>query len=212
MGVAPPICVLASASPRRRELLSAVGVTFDLFVAALDEPAIAAGRSPADGARAVAIAKAEAAPADPRPILAADTVVVLDGEVLGKPADPEDAAAMLARLGGREHAVITAVAMRTGSAIRTAVRESRVRMRAYGADEIAAYVATGSALDKAGAYGIQDEPFRPVASIVGCWCNVMGLPLWTALRLLEDAGCRAPRRADQAFARCASCPLAGDAG
>lgn len=207
-----PSCVLASASPRRRDLLSAVGLTFERVVTALDERAIAAGRAPADGACAVAVAKAGAAPADARPILAADTIVVLDDDVLGKPADSDEAAAMLARLGGREHEVITAVALRAGTTLRTAIRSSRVRMRDYGRDEIAAYVATGSALDKAGAYGIQDEPFRPVATIIGCWCNVMGLPLWTAMRLLADAGCAAPRRPDQAFARCASCPLAADAG
>lgn len=208
----PATCVLASGSPRRRDLLAAVGVSFERVVTDLDERAIAAGRAPADGACAVAVAKAAAAPADTRPILAADTIVVLDADVLGKPRDADEAASMLARLGGREHEVVTAVALRVGTALRTAIRTSRVRMRAYAPAEIAAYVGTGSALDKAGAYGIQDEPFRPVAAITGCWCNVMGLPLWTALRLLADAGCRASRRPDQAFARCASCPLAGDPG
>lgn len=210
--VAPSACVLASASPRRRDLLDAVGVPFVRHVTALDERAIAAGRAPADAACAIAVAKAEATPPDARPILAADTIVVLDGDVLGKPDDAADAAAMLTRLGGREHEVITAVALRVGARIRTAIRTSRVRMRDYGSAEIADYVATGSALDKAGAYGIQDEPFRPVAGITGCWCNVMGLPLWTALQLLADAGCAAPRRPDQVFARCATCPLAGDRG
>jgi len=68
-------------------------------------------------------------------------------------------------------------------------------------------VADGGGVDRAGAYGIQDEPFRPVAAIAGCWCNVMGLPLWTAARLLERAGCAVPRPPDEAFARCAVCPL-----
>jgi MAF protein len=205
-------CILASASPRRRDLLEAVGVPFVRHVTALDERAIAAGRAPADGACAVAVAKAEAAPADARPILAADTIVVLDGDVLGKPDDARDAAAMLTRLGGREHEVVTAVALRDGATMRTAIRTSRVRMRDYAPAEIADYVATGSALDKAGAYGIQDEPFRPVEAITGCWCNVMGLPLWTAVRLLADAGCAAARRPDQVFARCTACPLADDPG
>ncbi|MCW5893904.1 MAG: septum formation protein Maf [bacterium] len=212
MGSTSASCVLASASPRRRDLLAALGVGFDRVVTALDERAIAAGRAPAAGALAVAVAKAEAAPADARPILAADTIVVLGDDVLGKPHGADDAAAMLTRLGAREHDVITAVALRAGTVLRTAIRTSRVQMRAYTPTEIAAYVATGSALDKAGAYGIQDEPFRPVAAIIGCWCNVMGLPLWTAVRLLDDAGCAVSRRPDQAFPRCASCPLAADPG
>src|SRR5262249_36281204 len=97
---------------------------------------------------------------------------------------------------------------RSGAGARSAVCRSTVQMRGYARAEIEAYVATGAGLDKAGAYGIQDDGFRPVASIDGGWGDVMGLPLLAAVRLLAEAGCRAPRRPDQAFVRCTSCPLA----
>jgi len=202
--------VLASASPRRRELLGAVELDFRVVPADLDEEAIAAGLAPDEAALAVAAAKAAAIATGDTVVLAADTIVVLDGRMLGKPASPGAARRMLEALRARTHRVVTAVAVRAGAAEGRAAEWSAVRMRAYRDEEIATYVASGGGLDKAGAYGIQDEPFRPVAAIEGCWCNVMGLPLWTALRLLDQAGCRAPRRPDGAYARCASCPLAPD--
>jgi MAF protein len=200
--------VLASASPRRRELLAAVGLAFRVTPADLDEEAIAAGLAPEPAALAVAAAKAGAVAGDAAVVLAADTIVVLDDRMLGKPGSPDEARRMLEALRDRTHRVVTAVVVRAGGVEARAAEWSAVRMRPYGGDEIAAYVATGGGLDKAGAYGIQDEPFRPVAAIDGCWCNVMGLPLWTALRLLDRADCRPPRRPDQVLARCASCPLA----
>jgi MAF protein len=202
-----PQLVLASASPRRRDLLDAVGLDFRVTPAGLDEEAIAAGLGPETAACAVAAAKAGAIDADAAVVLAADTIVVLDDRMLGKPASPDEASRMLEALRDRTHRVVTGVVVRAGGVAASAVAWSAVRMRAYHDDEIAAYVAGGGGCDKAGAYGIQDEPFRPVAAIDGCWCNVMGLPLWTALGLLDHAGCRAPRRPDHAFARCASCPL-----
>ena len=202
---APPQFVLASASPRRRELLGALGLVFTVTPADLDEVAIGAGMEPDRAALAVASAKAAAVPG--ATVLAADTMVVLEGRVLGKPASPDEAADMLEALGGRSHEVVTGMALRADGGARAVVRRSTVRMRPYARREIEAYVATGAGLDKAGAYGIQDDRFRPVEAIEGCWCNVMGLPLWTAVRALDEAGCRAPRRPDQAFARCASCPL-----
>ncbi len=200
--------VLASASPRRRELLGALGLVFRIAPADLDEAAIGDGLPPERAALAVAAAKTDALAPGGGVVLAADTMVVLDGRLLGKPASTAEACAMLAALGGRGHEVVTAVVVRTDAATRHALHTSTVRMRAYGRDEIAAYVAGGGGLDKAGSYGIQDEPFRPVEAIDGCWCNVMGLPLWAAVRLLDRAGCPAPRRPDQVFARCAACPLA----
>lgn len=202
--------VLASASPRRRELLAAVGLDFRVVPADLDEEAIAAGLEPEAAALAVASAKADAIATGDTVVLAADTIVVLDGRMLGKPGSPDEARRMLQALRDRTHRVVTAVAVRAGAAEERAAEWSAVRMRAYRDEEIAAYVAAGGGLDKAGAYGIQDEPFRPVAAIDGCWCNVMGLPLWTALRLLEEAGRRAPRRPERVYTRCASCPLARD--
>ena len=213
--------VLASASPRRRHLLDAVGLRFELAPANLDEEALAAGLSPEESALvaeahqlgdAGLAAKAAAVTRRDGCVLAADTIVVLDGVVFGKPASSERAREMLAALRGRDHEVITAVAVRTPDGERRTACRSVVRMRAYSAAEIDAYVAAGGGRDKAGAYGIQDEPFRPVETIEGCWCNVMGLPLWTALRMLADGRCAAPLRPDQAFARCASCPSAPGAG
>src|SRR5262245_52284390 len=200
--------VLASASPRRRELLGALGLAFRVAPADLDEAAIGDGLPPADAALAVAAAKAEALPASAPVVLAADTMVVLDGRTLGKPASTTDARDMLWALRGRAHEVVTAVVLRAAGEMSRAVCWSTVRMRAYDREEVARYVETGLSLDKAGAYGIQDEPFRPVEAIEGCWCNVMGLPLWTAARLLARAGCASARSPDQVFARCGGCPLA----
>jgi septum formation protein len=200
--------VLASGSPRRRELLGAIGLEFDVRPVDLDEDAAARGLEPAAAAEAVATAKARAADGVPETVvLAADTMVVLDGDILGKPVDDADARRMLAALRDRTHVVVTAVTVRAGDSEWTAAVESRVRMRAYRDDEIAAYVAAGHGRDKAGGYGIQDEPFVPVDTIDGCYCNVMGLPLWTSYRLLREAGCTAPRRPGDVLARCAVCPL-----
>ena len=200
--------VLASASPRRRDLLETIGLGFDVRPVDLDEVAAAGDAPPLDAAVAVATAKARAVPARPEiVVLAADTMVVVDGEVLGKPADAADARRMLARLRDRTHTVVTGVAVRAPDSELTAAIESEVRMRAYTDAESAAYVDGGGGRDKAGSYGIQDEPFVPVETIEGCYCNVMGLPLWTAYRLLREASCVAPRRPGDVFARCAVCPM-----
>jgi septum formation protein len=200
--------VLASASPRRRELCEAIGLDFEVRPIDLDEARVAGSQPPADAAVAVATAKARAADGGrDTVVLAADTMVVLDGRTLGKPDDDADARRMLAVLRGRVHEVVTGVAVRTRDAEWTAAVESQVRMRPYGDAEIAAYVAAGGGRDKAGSYGIQDEPFLPVESIEGCYCNVMGLPLWTTYRLLREAGRVAPRRPADALARCAVCPM-----
>lgn len=199
--------VVASASPRRHELLAALGLIFEVVPAAIDEEAAAGDRAPADAVLAIAVAKADAVARTDALVLAADTIVVLDGVVLGKPASADEARRMLGLLRDRTHRVFTAVCLTAPDARRTAIAESEVRMRAYGPGEIDVYVASGGGLDKAGAYGIQDEPLRPVEAIAGCWCNVMGLPLWTAWGMLLDAGLLAPRAPDTPFARCAACPL-----
>jgi len=199
--------VLASQSPRRRRLLEAIGLRFEVVPADLDEDAIAAGLAPAEAATAVARAKAEAVDAGSALVLAADTMVVLDGVVFGKPAGPAEARAMLARLRDRSHEVVTAICLRTPGGVGTAVRQTTVRMRAYGDAEVNAWVESGKAFDKAGAYGIQDDRFQPVETISGCYCNVMGLPLWTVYRRLASAGCVAPATPDQALTPCVACPL-----
>lgn len=200
--------VLASASPRRRELLDAIGLGFEVRPVELDEAAIAGTQPPLDAAVTVATAKARAANAPPDVVvLAADTMVVLDDQILGKPVDPSDARRMLAALRGRMHTVVTGVTVRTPDSEWTAAVESQVRMRAYRDAEIDAYLADGGGRDKAGSYGVQDEPFVPVEAIEGCYCNVMGLPLWSAYRLLREAGCTAPRRPGDVLSRCAVCPM-----
>jgi MAF protein len=201
--------VLGSASPRRQELLAALGLRFTVVASDLDEAAIAGDRAPEAAALAVADAKGAAIAArhPDAVVLAADTIVVLDGRVLGKPTDAADARRMLAALRDRVHLVITGISVRRGARHETVAVPAEVTMRGYTDIEIARYVADGGGVDRAGAYGIQDEPFRPVAAIAGCWCNVMGLPLWTAARMLQRAGCVVPRSPDEAFARCAVCPL-----
>lgn len=200
--------VLASASPRRRELLESIGLGFEVCPVGLDEDAVAHGLPPDEAAVAVATAKARSADGGARTVvLAADTMVVLDGRILGKPADDADATRMLTALRGRTHTVVTGVTVRALDSEWTAAVRSEVRMRPYRDAEIAAYVATGAGRDKAGSYGIQDEPFVPVETIEGCYCNVMGLPLWTAYRLLREAGCTAPRRPGDVLSRCAVCPM-----
>jgi septum formation protein len=186
--------VLASASPRRARLLREAGVRFEVHPADLPE-AIEPGEAPAAYAARLALAKAQAVAArlptaPPRLVLGADTIVVLDGDVLGKPAHALEAAALLSRLVGRSHRVVTAVALvDTASAqVRRAVVTSTVHMRPAGRAEIEAYAATEEPLDKAGAYALQGEGRRFVAGVEGSETNVIGLPLEETLELLRDAG------------------------
>ena len=199
--------VLASASPRRRHLVGAFGLPFDVAAADLDEtprPGETAEPLACRLARAKALAVAERHPG--AAVLAADSVVTLDGRLLGKPADADEARGMLRALRGRAHQVITGLALAIRDAApddmaRQATRapedgglawhasvETHVEMRAYSDEEIERYVATGRPLDKAGAYAIQDPGFAPVARIVGCYPNVVGLPLCETRRALAAAG------------------------
>lgn len=207
--------VLASASPRRREFLAALDLAFSCQAADVDEVGVARGLSPEAGALAVARAKAltVAGRAPRATVLAADTIVVLDGHALGKPADRADAHRMLAALRGRRHTVVTAVVVISPDrAEQSRVVTTSVAMRPWSQEEQATYVASGAPLDKAGAYGIQDQPFAPVATLEGCRCNVVGLPLWTVVELLESCGIAVPRRPASTLAACAACPLSVPAG
>jgi len=177
---APVPLILASASPRRRELLAHLGLPFAVVPSAIDEHLAPASSISATVAElACRKARAVAVGLDAGLVLGADTVVVLGDEVLGKPADPRDAERMLRRLSGRSHEVITGVAVvdaASGRGERSAV-VSVVRMREFVDAEIAAYVATGEPLDKAGSYAVQGGGGALVAAVEGCYANVVGLPL-----------------------------------
>lgn len=203
--------VLASGSPRRRQILASLGVDFDVLAAAVDEQPLPK-EEPAAAARRVALAKARAvANRVPAAVtLAADTIVVSDGLILGKPADVRTAKAMLRALRGRRHEVITGVAalnpQRKLQHVTATV--SQVFMRDYSDAEIAAYVASGEAADKAGAYAVQSESFHPAARVEGCYLNVVGLPLCAAVRALCSAGfALLPAATERIAGICGSCPL-----
>ena len=183
--------VLGSASPRRAALLRELGVPFTICVS--NAPEIAApGESAAEFAGRVAREKgvAVAQESDGAWVLSADTVVVLDGVALGKPTDAADARAMLQRLSGREHEVLTAVALTApdGAAEGELLVRTRVAFRNLAPAEIDAYVATGEPLDKAGAYGIQGGAAGFVAGVVGSYTNVVGLPVDEVRDLLARFG------------------------
>jgi len=185
--------ILASRSPRRRQLLAHLGLPFRVVIPAVEEElAPAATGRPEELAEALALAKAEAVAGEQGEgiVIAADTIVVDGDTILGKPADSSEAAAMLRRLRGKTHRVITGLAVvDAGSGQRAASHVvTAVRMRPYSDAEIAAYVARGDPLDKAGAYAIQDQQFHPVAAYDGCYCNVVGLPLKALDILLRRAG------------------------
>lgn len=186
---AGPALVLASASPRRRQLLGLLGVPFAVSAVDLDETP-RPGEAPDALAARLARAKAhQAARAHPdRAVLAADTVVALGTELLGKPADAAEARAMLRLLRGRPHRVLTGLAVvRDRRLVWEGLTETAVWMRAYADEEVERYIASGRPFDKAGGYGIQDVDFRPVARITGCYPNVVGLPLCETARALEAA-------------------------
>ena len=184
-----PKVVLASASPRRRELLHLIGIAHDVRPANLDET-MRPRETPRRHAERLARDKAIAiAQRDPDLItIGADTIVVIDRNVLGKPVDEADAARMLAMLSGRKHTVITAVAVSRGKELRSAVEEVKVKFRRLTDYEIEAYIATGEPMDKAGAYGIQGFGATIVERVEGDYFAVMGLPLVRLVGLLRDLG------------------------
>ncbi len=193
-GIEPsrPHLVLASGSPRRRELLARLGVRFTIRVPDVDErpepdedPVIYVERLARS--KATAVAAAPGARAD-EIVLAADTTVVLSGTILGKPTDEVDARVTLRALSGRTHEVHTGVAVRGPSGLTSSVTTTSVTFRDLSRAEIADYVATGDALDKAGAYGIQGDAGRFVARLDGSLSNVVGLPMAQTAALLADAG------------------------
>ena len=183
---------LASGSPRRRELLQQIGVTFQVLGADLDETALP-GESPVAYVSRLAQAKATLGWERSRdsggvPVLAADTAVVLEARILGKPADMNDAIAMLLQLSGRAHQVLTAVALRTAAGLQVKVSHSTVTFRTIDSSEARAYWETGEPSDKAGAYAIQGYAAVFISDLNGSYSGVMGLPLFETAALLEAAG------------------------
>jgi septum formation protein len=205
--------LLASGSPRRRELLHLLGIPFQVVVPHGVETCppsgdahLLASQLARQKASSVAHEGADAL------IVAADTLVVLNGRILGKPEGAAAARAMLDALRGRQHQVITGLAILPASTQSPRVQsvETQVWMRKYGDHEIAAYVARGEPFDKAGSYAIQDPLFRPVERIEGCYANVMGLPLCHLFVALKETGAAAPAalpRACEAYTG-HTCPIA----
>ena len=228
--------ILASASPRRRDLLTRLNLPFKVVASRVDEGVLRGRPEPIARRLATVKARAVAAERSDAAVLAADTVVAYRGILLGKPTNADEAQAMLQRLRlWRTHRVVTAVAAlppartcaRPGGRRRPLIDHvtTYVTMRRYTDADIAASIARGDPFDKAGAYAIQDERLAPVARYdalpgpavgrpvgsgwQGCYCNVMGLPLWTAIRLLDRVGLDLTRVAPaDLLPPCAKCPLA----
>jgi septum formation protein len=186
--------VLASRSPRRRRLLDQIGVPYE--VVHVDVPEIRGpGETPEEFVCRVAQDKARAGvvvSGDGSPVLAADTTVVVDDEILGKPDSGEAAIRMLNQLSGRSHTVLSAVALAWGRSLTCRLSRSEVSFRTLGPSEIEAYVASGEPADKAGAYAIQGGAARFISHIAGSYSGIMGLPLFETAELLGDAGIPGP--------------------
>jgi len=184
-----PTLVLASNSPRRRQLLALAGWTFSVSAADVDE-SVFENESPADYVLRLAETKARAVAGKAHAeqiVLAADTTVVDGADILGKPKDAKEAATMLTRLRGYAHQVYTGIALLrlSDGLLLKDLCVTDVPMRDYSDEEIQAYIQTGDPLDKAGAYGIQHPQFRPVAEMNGCYASVMGLPVCHVIRLMR---------------------------
>jgi septum formation protein len=179
--------ILASNSPRRRQLLALAGLEFKVIVPDVDE-SLRPNESPVDYVLRLAETKAQAVNADvDQIVLAADTTVVNGSEILGKPKDAAEARAMLMQLRGRTHQVYTGVALlrKSDNLLLKELSVTDVPMRDYSDEEMEAYIQSGDPLDKAGAYAIQHPQFHPVARMAGCYASVMGLPLCHVLRMLR---------------------------
>lgn len=197
-----PRIYLASQSPRRRELLTQIGVRFDLVLfrgGKRSDPQtnedVQPGEAPDAYALRVAAAKAQHGMQllalrrlPPRPVLAADTTLDVDGSIIGKPTNDADAASILQRLSGRTHRVLTAIAVAQGDALETRLSASAVRFRRLSADEIDRYVSSGEPHDKAGAYGIQGRAAIFIEEICGSHSGIVGLPLCETALLLRQFG------------------------
>jgi len=202
----PADLILASASPRRRELLAQAGYRFQVVPSEVEEPT-GRGSSARQTAveRARAKARAVAAKYPGHVVLAADTLVLLKGHILGKPADAADARHILQRLRGTRHTVVSGVAVRYGEVERTGAEETVVVMRRVADEAIDAYVATGGPMGKAGAYAVQEQGDRFIERMEGSYTNVVGLPMELVGRMLAAVGVT-PTRVPARFARTRRAP------
>jgi len=196
MAETPPAIILASQSPRRLALLTDIGLPVTVLPSTVDESA-RPGEQPEETALRLAVEKARdvAQNAPEAVVIAADTLVVLEGKVLGKPRSSEDAMEMLMRLRGRRHMVHTGLAVINGPTGQESVQlaSTPVLMRTYSELAMRAYVNSGDPMDKAGAYAIQNEVFDPVQRLEGCYANVVGMPLCHLYRVLAPWGLAPPR-------------------
>jgi septum formation protein len=177
--------ILASGSPRRAELLRAAGIEFTVRIADVDE-AILPGESPRDYVLRLSRAKALAVAGEDEIVLGADTTVVIEDEIAGKPVDADDARRMLKALSGRWHEVLTGVTLLRGHKVLADVAVTRVKFSEMSESEIDWYVSTGEPMDKAGAYGIQGYASRFVERIEGSYSNVVGLPVQMVYKMLKE--------------------------
>ncbi len=178
--------ILASQSPRRKELLGLLGIPFTILVPSADET-MEVGADPAQQVALVSRRKAMAISCSQEDVvIAADTIVVCDGEILGKPRDPEDAFRMLSMLSGRTHQVMTGLTVRQGSRVESCTEITDVTFRALSPREIQRYIDSGEPMDKAGAYGIQGGAALFATGICGDYYNVMGLPVCRLTQVLES--------------------------
>jgi septum formation protein len=186
--IRPPV-ILASASPRRRELLTLIGIPHEVLPSNIDETYLP-DEVPRTHAERLAREKASLSGRDDAIVIGSDTIVVVDGDVLGKPTDEAHAAAMLRRLSGRSHVVMTGVAVRWRGRIASGVEEVGVTFRTLHDDDIARYIATHEPMDKAGAYGIQGYGATIVSRVDGDYFAVMGLALGKLVSLCRELGLR----------------------
>jgi septum formation protein len=181
--------ILASSSPRRAELLRAAGFEFTIRIPDINEARLP-DESPRNYALRLSLEKAMAVAKDEELVLGADTIVIINNEIAGKPADLDDARRMLRALSGRRHEVLTAVTLIRGGSVLSGVESTHVTFSRISEDEIEWYVSTGEPMDKAGAYGIQGNASRFVERIEGSYSNVVGLPVNLVYRMVKRLGGR----------------------
>ena len=186
-----PNIVLASESQRRREIIGALDAAVEIVPSGIDEPPPGQDESAEEYVANTASVKARAVSSNGHSealVIGADTSVVLEGKILGKPIDAAEALAMLTALRGRSHRVVTGVTVARDGITASSVTSSDVEMREYSEDEREAYIASGEPFDKAGGYAIQDRLFAPVSALSGCYLNVVGFPLCEVVRLMSEVG------------------------